>query len=115
MRVFVFSLAEAFCGCPVLAKILLFVRKERRASPLALCKATVDIYLSPAYNTKQSRKTCEQEEYPERAVSKRAADGGIAAEGLSANGLARAERTAKCPVAADGDRTRYQGGAYGST
>jgi len=55
---------------------------------------TVDNRALPAYNTKQSRKTCEQEEYPEKAVSKRAADGGIAAEGVSVNGLARAERTA---------------------
>ena len=49
------------------------------------------------------------------AVFQRAARGGIAAESVPVNGLARAERTAKCPVAADGDRTRYQGGAYGCT
>ena len=40
----------------------------------------------------------------------RAADGGIAAEDVPANGLVRAERTATRPVASDGARTRYQGG-----
>ena len=40
-------------------------------------------------------------------------DGGITAGELAANGLARAERTRREPsVVADGDRTRYQGGAY---
>ena len=42
--------------------------------------------------------------------AKRAADGGIAAENGSGNGLARAERTATGSVAADGIRTRYPGG-----
>ena len=39
-------------------------------------------------------------------------DGGITAERSPANGLARAERKARGLVVADGDRTRYQGGAY---
>ena len=39
-------------------------------------------------------------------------DGGITAERSPANGLARAERKAGGLVVADGDRTRYQGGAY---
>ena len=39
-------------------------------------------------------------------------DGGITAERSPANGLARAERKADGSVVADGDRTRYQGGAY---
>ena len=39
-------------------------------------------------------------------------DGGITAERSPANGLARAERKASGSVVADGDRTRYQGGAY---
>lgn len=46
------------------------------------------------------------------AVFQRAAWGGNAAESVPVNGLARAERTAMRLVAADGDRTRYQGGAY---
>ena len=39
-------------------------------------------------------------------------DGGITAVRFPANGLARAERKAGGLVVADGDRTRYQGGAY---
>ena len=38
--------------------------------------------------------------------------GGITAVRFPANGLARAERKADGSVVADGDRTRYQGGAY---
>ncbi len=46
----------------------------------------------------------------------RAAEGEIAAGSVPANGLVRAERTAgNRSVAADGDRTRYQGGAYACT
>ena len=41
-------------------------------------------------------------------------DGGITVADASGNGLGRAERTADSPVAADGDRTRYQGGAHGA-
>ena len=46
------------------------------------------------------------------AAFQRAVDGGITAERSPANGLARAERKARGLVVADGDRTRYQGGAY---
>ena len=47
---------------------------------------------------------------PVSVTGQRAADGGIAAENGSGNGLARAERTAIGSVAADGIRTRYPGG-----